>query len=120
LKPPHILAQRLAELRREHRITRMRCPTCGCNPDARCLLELEDDAGLGWCASAGDVPGLATCSACVTPHLRVNPRLWNMPDEETIAELVRLGLAVPRVSTRVAQQIAEISIPHGRAASVRP
>ena len=68
---------RLAEILRDNAIaaaSRRRCPGCGCSPIYPCVLELPDGAGTGQCAAAGDVPGHATCSACLTPNLRAAVR----------------------------------------------
>jgi hypothetical protein len=94
--------------------------------EAGCIILLPGAAGLGQCVPAG-VLGSPSCSACMTgaarvarclwdypddrlegaleraaglsPAARLDPRTWNLPDPETVAELVRLGLAVPTPST---------------------
>lgn len=59
--------RRLRELvaeRSRAQLGERRCPGCGCSRSLRCLI--EGDGFRGLCAPVGTVPGLGTCSACMT------------------------------------------------------
>lgn len=66
------LREIIAENRHARQTERRRCKGCGCTPSTRCLIDLGD-GDVGACASAGDVPGHRTCSACLTPERRISP-----------------------------------------------
>lgn len=72
------LERRIREIKAENAraaAAAKRCPVCGCTRAARCVLDLGD-GGMGQCVPAGDLPGHASCSACLTPELRLPPGAW--------------------------------------------
>ena len=74
-----VLAARIAQINAENAAAALaarKCPRCKCSRLAPCVLRLDDGESVALCAPAGTVPGHKTCSGCLTPEKRTDPRVW--------------------------------------------
>ena len=70
------LGKRLAELIDGALKTRgPACSICGCSREKPCAMKLDDAGGRGQCADMRPY-GIDSCSACMTPELRIE-NFWS-------------------------------------------